>query len=94
MSLINPSGPSGQHSFTQHLSNSLEYEMRLVDVTKAEQKEPGYLEINPNGRVPALTDVLPDGKEIKIFESGSIMQYLVDRYDEDHKLVPTPFLRF
>ncbi|CAK7200125.1 Glutathione S-transferase 2 [Sporothrix eucalyptigena] len=62
----------------------LEYEMRLVDVSKAEQKEPWYLEINPNGRVPALTDVLPDGQLVKIFESGSIMQYLVDRYDKNH----------
>ncbi|KAL1901073.1 Glutathione S-transferase 2 [Sporothrix stenoceras] len=65
----------------------LDYEMRLVDVTKAEQKEPWYLEINPNGRVPALTDILPDGKELKLFESGSIMQYLVDRYDKNHKQV-------
>ncbi|CAK7214733.1 Glutathione S-transferase 2 [Sporothrix eucalyptigena] len=64
----------------------LDYEMRLVDVTKAEQKEPWYLEINPNGRVPALSDVLPNGKEIRLFESGSIMQYLVERYDTTHKI--------
>lgn len=26
------------------------------------------------------------GKEIRVFESGSMMQYLVDRYDTDHKI--------
>lgn len=49
-------------------------------------QEPWFLEINPNGRIPALTDVLPDGSPIRLFESGSIMQYLVDRYDTEHKV--------
>lgn len=44
------------------------------------------MEINPNGRIPALTDTLPDGTPINLFESGSIMQYLVDRYDTEHKV--------
>lgn len=26
------------------------------------------------------------GKEIRVFESGSMMQYLVDRYDNEHKI--------
>jgi glutathione S-transferase len=33
-----------------------------------------------------MTDTFTDGKEIRLFESGSIMQYLVDRYDKDHKV--------
>ena len=36
-------------------------------------------------RIPAITDIL-DGKEIRVFESGSIMQYLVNRYDKDFKI--------
>lgn len=51
-----------------------------------EQKEPWFLEINPNGRIPALTDSWDDGKPIRIFESGSILQYLVDRYDKENKV--------
>jgi glutathione S-transferase len=50
------------------------------------QKEPWFLEINPNGRIPALTDKFDDGEPIRVFESGAIMQYLVDRYDKDHKV--------
>lgn len=30
--------------------------------------------------------MLPDGSPIRLFESGSIMQYLVDRYDTEHKV--------
>ena len=50
-----------------------------------EQKEQWFLDINPNGRIPAITDKL-DGKEIRVFESGAILQYLVDRYDKDYKI--------
>lgn len=57
--------------------------IKLADNT---QKESWFLEINPNGRIPALTDTFTDGKPIRIFESGSILQYLVDRYDPDHKV--------
>jgi len=45
-----------------------------------------FLAINPNGRIPALTDTFTDGKQINLFESGSIMQYLVDRYDPEYKI--------
>lgn len=44
------------------------------------------MEINPNGRIPALTDTFTDGSSIRLFESGSIMQYLVDRYDTEHRV--------
>nr|POE88184.1 disulfide-bond oxidoreductase yfcg [Quercus suber] len=45
-----------------------------------------FLEINPNGRIPALTDKYTDGKTIRLFESGGIMLYLAERYDTQHKL--------
>ena len=64
----------------------LPYEMVNVDLTAIQHKEPWFLAINPNGRIPALTDKLDDGTEIRIFESGSIQQYLVDRYDTEHKI--------
>jgi hypothetical protein len=37
----------------------LPYKVHKIDATKYEQKEPWYVKINPNGRVPALTDTLP-----------------------------------
>ncbi|PKS11041.1 hypothetical protein jhhlp_002802 [Lomentospora prolificans] len=64
----------------------LEYKTTAISLQKNTQKEPWFLEINPNGRIPALTDTFEDGKPIRIFESGSILQYLVERYDKDHKV--------
>ena len=64
----------------------LPYKLIHVDLPKLEHKEPWFLEINLNGRIPALTDVMPNGTLISLFESGNIMQYLVDRYDVDHKI--------
>jgi len=42
-----------------------------VDLAKGEQKTPTYLAINPNGKVPALTD-----GEARIWEANAIMAYL------------------
>lgn len=64
----------------------LKYEFKTLDLSANEQKSDWFLAINPNGRVPALTDVLPGGKPIRLFESGSIMQYLIARYDPHHKI--------
>ncbi|CAM1502787.1 Fc.00g075630.m01.CDS01 [Cosmosporella sp. VM-42] len=64
----------------------LDYKVYPIKMTDNEQKEPWFLEINPNGRIPALTDKFTDGEQIRIFESGAILQYLVDRYDSDHKV--------
>ncbi|KAH8842389.1 hypothetical protein MCOR27_003617 [Pyricularia oryzae] len=64
----------------------LEYQVTKIDIMKNVQKEQWFLDINPNGRIPALTDTFTDGKTINLFESASIMQYLVDRYDTEHKV--------
>ncbi|KAF2161760.1 hypothetical protein M409DRAFT_69564 [Zasmidium cellare ATCC 36951] len=64
----------------------LKYEVTHIDISKNTQKEQWFLDINPNGRIPALTDTFTDGKLIRVFESGSIMQYLVEGYDKDHKI--------
>ncbi|GAB7358233.1 hypothetical protein MBLNU230_g0384t1 [Neophaeotheca triangularis] len=64
----------------------LPYEHTKIDISKNTQKEQWFLDINPNGRIPALTMKHTDGKQIRLFESGSIMQYLVARFDKEHKL--------
>ncbi|KAH8812609.1 glutathione S-transferase [Xylogone sp. PMI_703] len=64
----------------------LPYEFERVDISTLRQKEPWYLEINPNGRIPAIVDTFDDDQPIRVFEGGSILQYLTERYDPDHKL--------
>ena len=49
---------------------------------------PIFLDINPNGRIPALVDdniKTPDGKGHQVFESASIMLWLVENYDQEYK---------
>jgi GST-like protein len=54
----------------------LAYEIVPVDILNGGQQQQEFLDISPNGRIPALTDVDPDGRPIRIFESGAILQYL------------------
>lgn len=64
----------------------LPYKVEKIDLGKNVQKEDWFLAINPNGRIPALTDSFSDGQKINLFESGGIMLYLVEQYDKDHKI--------
>ncbi|KAL9112170.1 MAG: hypothetical protein Q9227_003547 [Pyrenula ochraceoflavens] len=59
----------------------LKYKTETIDITKNTQKEDWFLEINPNGRIPALKD-----GEMRVFETGAIMMYLTDMYDPDKKI--------
>src|SRR5690242_12430506 len=65
---------------------SIPYKVHKIELTKNMQKQPWFLEINPNGRISALTDTFTDGQSICLFESGSILQYLADRYDTEYKI--------
>ena len=68
----------------------LPYTTHAVNISKNEQKTSAFLEINPNGRIPALTDTFTDGQTIRLFESGSIMQYLVEQYDQEEHRISYP----
>ncbi|KAL9056963.1 MAG: hypothetical protein Q9162_002629 [Coniocarpon cinnabarinum] len=46
------------------------------------KKEP-YVSLNPNGRVPTIED---PNTGITLWETGAIIQYLVENYDKDHKI--------
>lgn len=48
-------------------------------------KEKPYLDLNPNGVVPAIED-----GSFVLWESNSIVRYLVDKYGEGRLLPPTP----
>ncbi|KAJ5550986.1 hypothetical protein N7461_005684 [Penicillium sp. DV-2018c] len=61
------------------------YKTEAVDISTNVQKEPWFLKINPNGRIPALLD----GSQ-RVFESGAIMTYLVDKYDTERKISYAP----
>ena len=66
----------------------LPYTTRLLTLSKLEQKEDWFLEINPNGRIPAIID--HDNDDFVVFESGAILIYLAERYGDEKtgKLLP------
>lgn len=84
--LYTDSTPNGIKITTALEELGIPYEFEHVDISTLRQKEPWYLEINPNGRIPAIVDTFDDGQPIRVFEGGSILQYVTDRYDPDHKI--------
>lgn len=62
----------------------VEYELILLNLGARDQKTEEYLQINPNGRIPAIVDesvVDENGKAQTVFESGAVLLYLAEKYE-------------
>ncbi|MGP1944880.1 MAG: glutathione-dependent disulfide-bond oxidoreductase [Arsenophonus sp. ET-LJ4-MAG3] len=57
-----------------------EYDAWLINIRKGEQFSSGFIEINPNSKIPALLDQSSE-KKIRVFESGSILLYLAEKFN-------------
>lgn len=59
-----------------------EYDAWLINIGKGDQFGSGFVDINPNSKIPALADHAPvdGGKPIRLFESASIMTYLAEKF--------------
>ncbi len=70
--------PNG-HKITVALEEmGVAYNLIPVDLSKAQQKTPEFLAMNPNGRIPVIVD--RDNDDFAVFESGAILIYLGEKY--------------
>ena len=56
-----------------------EYDAWIIKIGDGDQFGSGFVEINPNSKIPALLDRSVD-KPIRVFESGSILLYLAEKF--------------
>jgi len=69
--------PNGRKVSVMLEECGIPYRVHTVNIGKDEQFRPEFLAINPNNRIPAIVDPDgPDGKPLKLFESGAILVYL------------------
>ena len=54
-----------------------EYDAWLINIQEGDQFGSGFVDINPNSKIPAMLD---KSNGVKVFETGSILVYLAEKY--------------
>jgi len=75
--LYTASTPNGWKASIALEELALPYTVHRIDLPANEQKQPAFLAINPNGRIPAIVD--RDAEDFPVFESGAILVYLAEK---------------
>ena len=79
--------PNGQKVTIALEELGVKYDAWMINIMKGDQFTSGFVDINPNSKIPAMIDRDgPEGKPIRIFDSGSILLYLAEKYG---KLIPS-----
>ncbi len=69
--------PNGHKASVALEELGLPYTVHPINLAANEQKQPWFLAINPNGRIPAIIDREAD--DFAVFESGAILIYLAEK---------------
>jgi GST-like protein len=56
-----------------------EYDAYLININDGDQFGSGFVEVNPNSKIPALVDY-SGANPIRLFESGSMLLYLAEKF--------------
>jgi GST-like protein len=75
--LYSAATPNGWKASIALEEMGLPYRLHALDLGALDQKQPDYLKINPNGRIPAIID--RDNEDFAVFESGAILWYLAEK---------------
>lgn len=80
-SLATPNGVKAGVMFEELLAlgKDAEYDAWLIKIGDGDQFGSGFVEVNPNSKIPALMDYSGD-KPVRVFESGSILLHLAEKF--------------
>jgi len=67
-----------------------EYDAWLIKIN-GDQFTSGFHAVNPNSKIPAMMDYTDPDKPCRIFESGSILMYLADKFDKSGTFLPKDY---
>ena len=87
-SLATPNGQKVTILFEELLAageSNAEYDAHLINIQKGDQFGSGFVELNPNSKIPALLDRSGE-TPIQIFESGAILLHLAEKFQ---RFLPT-----
>ena len=56
-----------------------EYDAYLINIGEGDQFSSGFVDVNPNSKIPALLDRSGD-EPVRVFESGHILMYLAEKF--------------
>ena len=57
-----------------------EYDAWLIKINEGEQFSSGYVQINPNSKIPVMVDHGTSPSPTRVFESGAILLYLAEKF--------------
>jgi len=59
-----------------------EYDAWYIDIGEGDQFGSGFVDLNPNSKIPALLDRTNPDRPQRVFESGSILLYLAEKFGD------------
>jgi GST-like protein len=68
--------PNGRKASIMLEETGLPYTVQVVDIERGDQRQPEFLALNPNNKIPVIVD--PE-RGRTVFESGAILFYLAER---------------
>lgn len=81
-SLATPNGVKATVMLEELLAlghSGAEYDAWLIDITEGDQFSSGYVQANPNSKIPVMVDHSV-ASPLRVFESGSILLYLAEKF--------------
>ncbi|MEA3540406.1 MAG: glutathione-dependent disulfide-bond oxidoreductase [Pseudomonadota bacterium] len=59
--------------------SGVEYDAWLINILEGDQFGSGFVDVNPNSKIPALVD-RSGAEPVRVFESGAILVYLAEKF--------------